>query len=93
MNLQYVKFLDEKGGFFYERWGDAPVHSLAVALFLPKEKVIHLDYISYRHNPYTACPRESPLLHSESRMRIDFFLEVMQGINRSIMTTESVSVK
>ncbi|GAA5900211.1 glycosyltransferase family 15 protein [Sporobolomyces salmoneus] len=54
--MDYFNFLDKKGGFFYERWGDAPVHSLAVALFLPKDKIIHLDPISYRHNPYTACP-------------------------------------
>jgi len=26
----FFKFLDKKGGFFYERWGDAPVHSIAV---------------------------------------------------------------
>ena len=26
---KYFEFLDSTGGFFYERWGDAPVHSLA----------------------------------------------------------------
>ncbi|GAA5999320.1 hypothetical protein JCM5350_007446 [Sporobolomyces pararoseus] len=62
--LDYFNFLDQKGGFFYERWGDAPVHSIAVALFLPKDKIIHLDPISYRHNPYTACPA-SPKLRKE----------------------------
>lgn len=29
----YFQFLDRAGGFFYERWGDAPVHSLGVGLF------------------------------------------------------------
>lgn len=24
----FFDFLDSKGGFFYERWGDAPVHSI-----------------------------------------------------------------
>lgn len=24
----FFEFLDQKGGFFYERWGDAPVHSI-----------------------------------------------------------------
>jgi alpha 1,2-mannosyltransferase len=32
---KYFQYLDSTGGFFYERWGDAPVHSLAVSLFLP----------------------------------------------------------
>ena len=28
------EFLDHDGGFYYERWGDAPVHSLAAAMLL-----------------------------------------------------------
>ncbi|CEQ40000.1 SPOSA6832_01569 [Sporobolomyces salmonicolor] len=65
--MDYVEFLDKKGGFFYERWGDAPVHSLAVALFLPKDKVIHLDPIAYRHNPYTHCPQNNALYHANGK--------------------------
>ncbi|BFZ60559.1 mannosyltransferase [Saitoella coloradoensis] len=56
--LDYVDYLDNLGGFFYERWGDAPVHSLAVSLFLPKDKVHHFSDISYRHAPYTRCPQD-----------------------------------
>ncbi|AMD20773.1 HDR030Wp [Eremothecium sinecaudum] len=52
----YFEFLDQKGGFFYERWGDAPVHSIAVSLFLPKDKVHFFDDIGYFHNPYSHCP-------------------------------------
>lgn len=37
----YFSFLDETGGFFYERWGDAPIHSLAVAMFLDESEVHH----------------------------------------------------
>ena len=29
----YFNHLDRAGGFFYERWGDAPVHSVALGLF------------------------------------------------------------
>jgi mannosyltransferase len=29
----YFTHLDRTGGFFYERWGDAPVHSIAIGLF------------------------------------------------------------
>ncbi|KAG5456374.1 MAG: glycosyltransferase family 15 protein [Olpidium bornovanus] len=32
-------YLDQKGGFFYERWGDAPVHSIAAALLLKKDQI------------------------------------------------------
>ncbi|KAF9810713.1 hypothetical protein IEO21_06847 [Rhodonia placenta] len=53
----YFDFLDAKGGFYYERWGDAPVHSLAAALFARKEQIHFFDEIGYEHNPYTHCPR------------------------------------
>ncbi|GAA5931713.1 glycosyltransferase family 15 protein [Sporobolomyces koalae] len=65
--MDYFNFLDRKGGFFYSRFGDAPIHSIAVALFLPKDKIIHLDPISYRHNPYTHCPQNNELFHDNGK--------------------------
>lgn len=35
----YFNHLDRSGGFFYERWGDAPVHSIALGLFEDKTKI------------------------------------------------------
>jgi mannosyltransferase len=35
----YFNHLDRAGGFFYERWGDAPVHSIALGLFEDSSKV------------------------------------------------------
>ena len=35
----YFNHLDRAGGFFYERWGDAPVHSIALALFEDKNRI------------------------------------------------------
>jgi mannosyltransferase len=35
----YFNHLDRAGGFFYERWGDAPVHSIALALFEDSSKI------------------------------------------------------
>jgi mannosyltransferase len=35
----YFDYLDRQGGFFYERWGDAPVHSVALGLFEDKRKI------------------------------------------------------
>jgi len=34
---KFFEFLDSKGGFYYERWGDAPVHSIGAALFAHKK--------------------------------------------------------
>ena len=36
---EYFEHLDRAGGFFYERWGDAPVHSIALGLFEDASKI------------------------------------------------------
>jgi alpha 1,2-mannosyltransferase len=54
--IDYFDYLDKKGGFFYERWGDAPVHSLAAGLLLKKSEVLFFNDIGYYHNPYSHCP-------------------------------------
>ncbi|KAF9258387.1 glycosyltransferase family 15 protein [Marasmius fiardii PR-910] len=54
--LKFFEFLDSKGGFYYERWGDAPVHSIAVALFADRNKLHFFDDIGYRHPPFEHCP-------------------------------------
>lgn len=45
--MDYFNYLDKAGGFFYERWGDAPVHSIAAALFLKKEELHFFNEIGY----------------------------------------------
>ncbi|KAJ2464842.1 alpha 1,2-mannosyltransferase 2.4.1, partial [Coemansia sp. RSA 2320] len=62
--LAYFDYLDRAGGFFYERWGDAPVHAIAAALLLSKEEVHWFEDIGYYHNPWTNCPQSH-----ESRLR------------------------
>ncbi|KAI5799230.1 glycosyltransferase family 15 protein [Peziza echinospora] len=55
---RYFEYLDREGGFFYERWGDAPVHSIALALFADRSKVHWFADIGYRHVPYWNCPND-----------------------------------
>ncbi|KAF3767074.1 family 15 glycosyltransferase [Cryphonectria parasitica EP155] len=54
--LDYFDALDKDGGFFYERWGDAPVHSIAAGLMLKKEEIHFFNDIAYYHVPFTHCP-------------------------------------
>jgi len=54
--LAYFDHLDKAGGFFYERWGDAPVHSIAASLFLPKREIHFFNDIGYFHVPFHHCP-------------------------------------
>ncbi|KAJ2408576.1 hypothetical protein GGI10_004821 [Coemansia sp. RSA 2530] len=55
--LAYFDHLDRAGGFFYERWGDAPVHSLGVAMLLNKSQVHWFEDIGYYHGPLWNCPK------------------------------------
>ncbi|KAG0265924.1 hypothetical protein DFQ27_000288 [Actinomortierella ambigua] len=52
----FFEHLDRAGGFFYERWGDAPVHSIAAALLLNKDEIHYFRDIGYKHHPYLNCP-------------------------------------
>ncbi|KAK0200142.1 glycosyltransferase family 15 protein [Desarmillaria ectypa] len=54
----FFEYLESRGGFYYERWGDAPVHSIAASLFAKKDQLQFFDEIGYEHNPYTHCPRK-----------------------------------
>ncbi|KAH6621526.1 glycosyltransferase family 15 protein [Chaetomium sp. MPI-SDFR-AT-0129] len=52
--------LDRSGGFYHERWGDAPVHSLAVHLLLKPHELHHFSDIGYHHEPFFQCPGNAP---------------------------------
>lgn len=59
--LTYFNYLSKSGGFHYERWGDAPIHSIGLNLLADKSKIHHFDDIGYYHAPYMACPTSKDL--------------------------------
>ncbi|KAI1821328.1 glycolipid 2-alpha-mannosyltransferase-domain-containing protein [Xylaria intraflava] len=57
-HMAYFDYLDRTGGFYYERFGDAPIHTLSVSLFLPKSRIWYFRDIGYAHGlgiPGLAC--------------------------------------
>ncbi|GMG19717.1 unnamed protein product [Ambrosiozyma monospora] len=50
------EYLDSTNGFYYERWGDAPVRSLILSVLLRKGQIKRFSEIGYKHAPYTQCP-------------------------------------
>ncbi|KAI1074207.1 glycosyltransferase family 15 protein [Whalleya microplaca] len=52
----YFDHLDKAGGFYYERFGDAPVHTLSVSMFLPKRRIWFFRDIGYAHGLCEQCP-------------------------------------
>jgi len=55
--MKYFEYLDRKGGFYYERWGDAPVHSIGASLFARKDQIHFFHDIGYYHAPFRHCPQ------------------------------------
>lgn len=53
---ELFNYLDQDGGFYYERWGDAPIHSLAAAMLLRPEQVHHFSDWGYIHGDFQWCP-------------------------------------
>ncbi|KAG8834304.1 alpha 1,2-mannosyltransferase 2.4.1 [Serendipita sp. 399] len=62
---QYFEHLDQEGGFYYERWGDAPVHSIGVSLFAKRDQIHFFKEIGYRHEPFQHCPQGQ--LHTKGK--------------------------
>lgn len=58
---EYFDWLDSSNGFFYERWGDAPVHSIAVSLFMDRNQVHYFNDVGYYHLPMNHCPIDNKI--------------------------------
>jgi mannosyltransferase len=67
----YFNHLDRSGGFFYERWGDAPVHSIALGLFEDKSKIHWFRDIGYQHIPFFNCPNSRKCSGCETALLTD----------------------
>ncbi|KAJ2492612.1 hypothetical protein IWW47_004945 [Coemansia sp. RSA 2052] len=52
---EFFRALDHAGGFFMERWGDAPVHSIAAGMLLNYDQVHFFDDIGYKHADFVHC--------------------------------------
>jgi hypothetical protein len=50
---RYIEHIDQQGGIYYKRWGDAPIKTIAVTLFTEQSKTFRFTDIPYKHNIYT----------------------------------------
>lgn len=56
---KYYDRLERSGGFYKERWGDAPIHSLAIAMMLDIKEIHYFRDIGYKHSTLGHCPANS----------------------------------
>ncbi|KAL8279174.1 hypothetical protein RQP46_008430 [Phenoliferia psychrophenolica] len=53
--------LDQAGGFYTERWGDAPVRSLALGLLTDVNQIHYFEDFAYQHDWFMHCPKQKGL--------------------------------
>lgn len=45
----FINHIDRLGGIYYYRWGDAPIKTIAISMFLPRNQTHHFKHIRYIH--------------------------------------------
>ena len=45
----YINYIDQLGGTYHNRWGDAPIKSLGVSIFVPRNKTRRISGVTYYH--------------------------------------------
>ncbi|KAI9894336.1 MAG: alpha-1,2-mannosyltransferase (Kre5) [Vezdaea aestivalis] len=56
----FFNMMDRSGGFWMERWGDAPIHSLAAGALLAPRDIHYFRDFGYRHTTIQHCPANAP---------------------------------
>lgn len=56
----FFQMMDRSGGFWMERWGDAPIHSLAAGALLSVSDIHYFRDVGYRHTTIQHCPANAP---------------------------------
>ncbi|KKA30286.1 hypothetical protein TD95_003880 [Thielaviopsis punctulata] len=56
----FFETMDRSGGFWMERWGDAPIHSLAAGALLGVKDIHYFRDFGYRHTTIQHCPANAP---------------------------------
>lgn len=63
----WIEHLESTGGFYYERWGDAPVHSIGVSLFARRDQIHWFRDIGYMHHPYANTPNSDKCKYKQGK--------------------------
>ncbi|CAH1777906.1 unnamed protein product [Owenia fusiformis] len=44
-----IEYIDQSGGIYLARWGDAPIHTMIVSIFIPRAQIRVFTDIAYSH--------------------------------------------
>lgn len=51
----WLQKVDRYGGIYRHRWGDAPIHTLALTQLIPREQIVRFRYFGYMHRREYVC--------------------------------------
>ena len=71
----YMEYIDQLGGIYYKRWGDAPTKSIAISMFMPRRKIYNFNCISYKHQDFQNNAKPPCVPHSLK------FIEQFEGLS------------
>ncbi|VEU20642.1 DEKNAAC101641 [Brettanomyces naardenensis] len=58
----FFDYIDHKGGIYYERWGDAPIHTIAISILLKHNKLKFFSNTGYFHSPNLECSGSAQMI-------------------------------
>jgi hypothetical protein len=62
----YMQYIDNLGGIYTLRWGDAPLHTIGVTMMLDRDSIHAFTDIGYRHDPFIdQAPTGLPMPHMD----------------------------
>lgn len=62
----YMDNIDQSGGIYTVRWGDAPLHTIGVTMVLERDEIHAFRDIAYRHEPFVdQAPSGLPMPHMD----------------------------
>jgi len=82
---EYYDMIDQNGGIYYYRWGDATIHLLALSMLVGEAKIHYFKDIDYSHQEFRPN-RKIPFLKRVIVSRINFFSQTIKYIRNKIVT-------
>ena len=65
---RFFAFLDQSMGIYKHRWGDAPIKTIGVSLFVPKAKIHKFTDVSYAHQHVRTGPLIAVVLQAPKKV-------------------------
>jgi len=64
---RYIQYLDDLGGIYFSRWGDSPIKSIALSLFVPENRIHKFSDVGYSHKAFhSEADRNTDTAHAFS---------------------------